>query len=394
MKIQSIERIPVIYHIMRKGWTGESQTGSRKYHMWPETLPSVLIKVYTTDGQMGIGEAITMQWYLGNTQSHNYELLGHYAKLIEGEDPANLERIHKMLVSASGRGAPGVRAADDAIDMALLDLLGRAWREPVYNLLGGANKLMIPLNPNLYLGTPEQMADEAKSYVARGYKALKIKCGTDVEEQGWSIETATNDVQKLVRTLEEVPKTVLIDADANQSWGNYKRAINIVKVFRLEQYLNLGIEQPVHYLDVEGAKRIAEAISLPLILDETIFSAEMLAEIIRRGAADRIVIKPVRVGGMYVARKMIAMAEAAGINVAIDNLPYSKIGDTAMCHLAATIKEPYPGSYNGHNDLKENPVKTGGLTIEDGFARISSSSPGLGIELDDSAIEEMKVKID
>jgi L-alanine-DL-glutamate epimerase-like enolase superfamily enzyme len=237
------------------------------------------------------------------------------------------------------------------------------------------------------------MADQAKRFVSCGYKALKIKCGMDLEEKGWSIETAAAEVQKLVRTLEQVPETVLIDADSNQAWGNYKRAITIVRKFGLEKYLNLGIEQPVHYMDIEGASKIAKAISLPLILDETIFSPESLAEVIIRKAADRIVTKPVRVGGIYTARKMIAMAEASGIGVAIDGLPYSKIGDTAMCHLAATIKEPYPGGLDGHTWLRENPVKSGGLTIEDGYAKVSSS-PGLGIQLNDDVIEDIRTEVD
>jgi L-alanine-DL-glutamate epimerase-like enolase superfamily enzyme len=291
-----------------------------------------------------------------------------------------------------GRGHPSARAADDAIDMALLDLLGKAWGEPVYNLLGGYHHLKIPMNPNLYLGTPERMVEQAKEFIKRGYKALKIKCGMDLEEKGWNLETARFDIDKLVRTLQELPQTIMIDADSNQAWGNYKRAITIVKAYELEKFLNLGIEQPTHYMDIAGASKIASSISLPLILDETIFSPESLVEVIRRNAADRIVIKPSRIGGIYIARKMIAMAEASGINVAVDGLPYSKIGDTAMAHLAATIKEPYPGDLESHTWLRENPVKSGGLKIEDGYAKISSS-PGLGIDLDEDAIEKIRVTI-
>lgn len=393
MKIQTIERIPVLYHVMKEGWGEETQTEFKKYHMWPSTMPAVLTKITTTNGQIGVGEAMAMHWYLGNTQAQNYKLLGLFAKGLEGEDPANLEGIHKMLISMAGRGLPGARAADDAISMALLDLLGKEWKQPVYSLLGGFHQLRIPVNPNLYFHTQDEMVEQAKEFVSRGYRALKIKCGMDVEEKGWSIETATAEIQKLVRTLEEIPATVLIDADANQAWGNYKRAITIVKKFGLENYLNLGIEQPIHYMDIEGASRIAKAISLPLILDESVFSPESLAEVIMRKAADRIVIKPVRAGGVYVARKMIAMAEACGIGVAIDGLPYSKIGDTAMCHLAATIKEPYPGDLEGHTWFKENPVKRGGLTIEDGYAKVPSS-PGLGIELDDELIEDIRTEVD
>jgi L-alanine-DL-glutamate epimerase-like enolase superfamily enzyme len=385
MKIQTVERIPLLYHVMKKGWAEETETRTKKYDIWPSTMSCVLVKITTSNGLTGVGEAMAMDWYLGNTQSHNFAVLGQYAKQIQGEDPTNLERIHKILVSTSGRGHPGARAADDAIDMALLDLLGKAWDAPVYTILGGAHHTKIPINPNLYLGTPDQMAEEAKDFVRRGYKALKIKCGMDIEQEGWTLETAHHDIAKLTQTLAEVPDTILIDADSNQSWGNYKRAISIVKAYNLERYLNLGIEQPVHYLDLEGASRIAKAIRLQLILDESVFSAEAFANVVRRNAADRIVIKTARVGGIYVARKMITMAETFGINVAVDTLPYSRIGDTAMCHLSATIKEPYPGDLEGHTWLKENPLKSGGLVVEDGFSK-PPSAPGLGIELNEEKI--------
>lgn len=76
------------------------------------------------------------------------------------------------------------------------------------------------------------------------------------------------------------------------------------------------------------------------------------------------------------------------MNVSIDSTPYSKIGDTAVAHLAATVREPYLLEVETHTWLKENPVKAGGVNLENGRARIDSK-PGLGMELDNDAIEKM-----
>ena len=393
MKIQNIERIPVLYHIRKKGWGAEDETGSKKYSIWPSTIPSVIIKVHTSDGQVGVGEAVNMHWYLGNTQAQSYRVLGLYDDFLRGKDPVDLEILHKGLVSIIGRGAPGARAADDAISMALFDLLGKAWGEPVYNILGGAHTLRIPINPNIYMSSPDDMAEEAKRYLKNGFRAIKIKCGMDIEEKGWSLDTGIFDVRKLIQTLDVIPGNIMVDADPNQSWGPYKRTITIVKSYGLERYLNLGIEQPVQYMDIDGASRIAKGIGLPLILDESIFSIESFAEVIKRGAADRIVLKTVRVGGLFVGRKIINMAEAFNIGVSVDSLPYSKIGDTAIAHLAATIREPQPGGW-GDDWLAEDTVKHGGVKIHDGFATIEGKAPGLGIELDDEAIDQIRVKPD
>lgn len=190
-----------------------------------------------------------------------------------------------------------------------------------------------------------------------------------------------------------MPSTVYVDGDCNQSWGSARRAITLVKAYNLERYNNLALEQPVRYLDISGARDIARAVALPLVLGETIFSSEMLIEVIRLNAAHRIVAKPTRVGGLIEGRKLVTIAEAANINVSVDGGPYSKIGDTALCHLAATIKEPYPLCSEFHTWIKEDPVKSGGLTLEDGWAKVSSA-PGLGIKLDYDAIEEMEIKTD
>jgi len=388
MEIERIEKIPVEYHIEKEGWSRNVE--SKKYDFWPATLPGVIIKLHVSGGLCGVGEAVTQYWYLGSTLEHVYRALSMFEVALKGKDPRNLEKIHKIMESNLGRGAPGVQPAKDGLNMALYDVLGKHYGEPAYNLLGGAHQTSFQLMTNLYLGTPETMAKRAKEYADRGY-SLKIKCGMDIEEKGWSLATAKKDVRKLTLTLETVPDTIYVDADSNQSWGTAKRTITIVKSNNLEKYSNLAIEQPVQYADLEGASRIAAAISLPVVLDESIYSPEVLIEAIRKNAADRIVIKPTRVGGLYTTRKMISIAEAAGVNVSIDSTPFSKIGDTAVCHVAATIREPYPLDVETHTWLKENSVKSGGLVLDGDIAKIDSK-PGLGIELNEDVIESIRLK--
>jgi L-alanine-DL-glutamate epimerase-like enolase superfamily enzyme len=378
-----------MYHIIKEGWTADSQYHS--YYFWPSETTSLIIEVQTSNGLIGIGEAAVEHWYYGNTLEHNSKILKLYEERIKGEDPENLARIHKLVDAAIGRGAPSSKSSKDALDTALLDIAGQAHSEPIYNLLGGAYQTTFELMTNLYLDTAERMAQKAMEAVKHGYTGLKIKCGLEVEEKGYSLKNINQDLAKLLKTLEVVPNTIQVDGDCNQSWGSAHRTISLIKANNLENYSNVGIEQPVGYLDLQGASEIAKATSIPVVLDESIFSPEMLIEVIRRGAADRIVVKPSRVGGLTESKKLITIAEAAGINVCLDNAPCSRIGMTAMCHAAALVKEPYPACADLHSWLKEDPVKKGGLTVEDGSAKISSA-PGLGIELNYDVLEETRVR--
>jgi L-alanine-DL-glutamate epimerase-like enolase superfamily enzyme len=73
-----------------------------------------------------------------------------------------------------------------------------------------------------------------------------------------------------------------------------------------------------------------------------------MLQIVKHDAADRIVLKFSRVGGLTPALKIINICEAAWIGVSLDTMPFTKLGDTANCHLAAAIRDPYPIDVEGH----------------------------------------------
>lgn len=387
MRIEGIETSPVRCTLNKEGWRADGE----QYGFWPSHMDFVIVRVHASGGLLGIGEAAAAPWYYGSTVQHNLRLLQLYEEAIKGEDPRNLAKIHKVLDVVAGSGFPTPLAAKDAIDMALLDLAGKALGLPVYTLLGGAFRTEFELMTNLYLQTPELMGQRVKEYVDRGFKGIKVKCGNEVERRGWSLEVMATEVGKIKAALAVAPPNVYLDADANQAWGSARRVITVVNS-EFRGCTNLAIEQPIRYADLAGLRQIAESISLPLILDETVISPEFLVQAILAGAArDRIVVKPVRVGGLTPARRCIVIAEAAGIGVSIDSAPYTRIGDTAVCHLAATVRDPYPLEAECHTWFDEDPVKRGGVTLDGGLARISAD-PGLGLELDESAIKAMRIR--
>lgn len=97
-----------------------------------------------------------------------------------------------------------------------------------------------------------------------------------------------------------------------------------------------------------------------------------------------------RLGGFFEALKLIAICESAGIGVSVDTNPYTMIGDTACCHIAAAIRTPYPVDCEGHVsflDWGPHRFVTGGIVIRDGRARLPEA-PGLGVDVDWDALAQ------
>ena len=387
MKIKNIDKFPISLHFTKAGYREEDKASS----VWARGVYSIIIRVNTDEGISGLGEATTITHYYGETQEGMMKLLESYERLLVGEDPFDVASAHCQMNLVTGADAPGCHSARAAIDMALYDIIGKAKNQPVYEVWGGAYRTEFEMLTNLYEDTPEEKARACQESVRKGFRGLKIKVGDILLTRGWSIENLRKEKDKLIAALEAVPPDIYIDADANQSWQSAKIAANIVEDLLQDKYYpNLSLEQPLHYLDISGHSYLRRSVKVPIILDESVLSPEAMLQIAKNDAADRIVLKLNRVGGFWPARKVINIAEAASMGISVDTMPFTKLGDTANCHLAATIKDPYPVDAEGHLWFETTPFK-GGIEIKNGRA-ILPKVPGLGMQLDEEILRSMTKK--
>ena len=185
-----------------------------------------------------------------------------------------------------------------------------------------------------------------------------------------------------------LPGDVQVDVDANQGLMSAKIAIGLFeRVRRVAHHPNLAIEQPLHHLDLAGHAMIRRALPYPVVLDEAVTSPAAIIQIVRLEAADRIVLKPNRVGGLWPSMKIIDICEAHGIGVSLDTMPFTVLGDTMLCHLGATLQTHYPLDAEGHTFFKETPF-IGGITLKDGRVQISEE-PGFGVAVDEARLLAM-----
>ena len=379
MKIAKVESFRLYPVAIKEAWVDDE-------YVWPSHPPSFLVRVTAESGETGVGEITSQQWYLGETADQIAELIRLYDQALQGAEAGNIAMCHFLMEEAFGGGMPGSRGARSGVDMAIYDLVGKARGVPAYELMGGGYRTEFELLTNLYHKTPEAMAEGCREFIARGFKGLKIKVGDVLLSKGWNRDNMLSELAKLQAAIEVTPSDVYIDADANQGWDSANWTVSVLG--RFAGCDNLSIEQPLHYADLDGAAHVRAQGGVPVILDESVWSAKAMLQIARMQAADRIVLKLNRLGGFFEASKVIAICDSAAIGVSVDTNPYTLVGDTACCHIAATVPKPYPVDCEGHVsflDWGDEAMVKGGITIRDGRAHLPDA-PGLGVEVDWEAV--------
>ena len=134
----------------------------------------VTLKIETSDGVTGLGDA-TLN---GRELAVASYLTDHVIPCLIGRDAHNIEDTWQYLYrGAYWRRGPVTMAAIAAVDTALWDIKGKVAGLPVYQLLGGRcrNGAMVYCHAN---GTTiEETLEQAESYLAMGYKAIRLQSG-------------------------------------------------------------------------------------------------------------------------------------------------------------------------------------------------------------------------
>jgi L-alanine-DL-glutamate epimerase-like enolase superfamily enzyme len=336
---------------------------------------SVVVRVHTNEGLVGVGEAVLAPYFTGETQlGAKNAIEGLLAPSLVGMDAFDLQAI----VQRMDRVLYGNSATKAAIDIALHDLVAKALDVPLFRLLGG--KVRDRVDSTWYLSAvePEQVAEEAQAGVERGFQAVKIKLGT---------QPAAMDIQRLRAVREAVGEEVQIRADANQAWAPREaiRFLTAAADYRLQ-----FIEQPVKRGDIAGMARVARAVDTAVAPDEGLFGAEDALRYIQAGAADGVVMKLIKTGGLLGARKLAAIVETASLGLHLGGMP----GETSICaaaavHLAVALPTLSWGSgiypHSAQLDVvgeRLSPVKG---------AYLPPKGPGLGVELDEKALAHCRI---
>lgn len=370
MKITHIETIPVRVPL-RPDLMIRSARGTHS------SSPFLLVKVHTDAGIVGLGEVSCTPRWSGEdhfTAQHFIQTL--LGPMLIGEDPAPVEALTAKLDKALARNY----FTKSALDMALWDIAGKAAGVPAYKLLGGAVRESVATKWSISGVAPERSAEIASWAVGQGFTTVKVKVGTP-----------DGDVERVAAVRKSVGDKVRIGVDANGGWS-VQAALDISPRLRAQNIF--FVEQPVAAPDLAGMAEIRRKIQLPVIADESVYTAEDATNVVRAGAADVFSVYVGKAGGITGACKVVAVAESAGLACTIGSNLELGVGSAAMIHLAMAMKgvrsEEFPcdiiGPFYYEDDVIRQPLELGG-----GKAR-PHDAPGLGVELDDEKVRRYAVK--
>lgn len=375
-KIRSVEVFPVAVPFARQFVLGSGAVGS------PDKAPDqaaavVFVKLTTEDGVVGWGEQRALpSWSYETAETIAVVIKRHLEPILLELTPFDVELFHqrvtKRLSPSVSNGFPFARAA---VDLAMHDAAGKLAGVPVHALLGGKLHDEIPLCSAIGVGAPDVVREHAQQ--SSDYSAYKVKIGGDLDSDAAAIETVA-----------EVAGAKPLWLDANQSYrpSALKQLLDRTSHVRTIHC----VEQPVPSTDTLAMHRLRELIDLPIAIDEGSFTAQDLARAIRLDAADLVVVKICKAGGLRNALKTAQVALSAGIEILASGLTDCGIGFAAALHLFSQLDLALPAELNGPELLSDLYVE--GLTITKAVATVPTA-PGLGVQVDEDRIRAESITL-
>ena len=328
-----------------------------------ESASGLILEIETDEGIVGVGEAP------GPTLPVIQTIVDRELRAVpRRRGPA----AHSSGCSTAWRNTPATGPSIAAyaiagIEMALLDIKGKALGVPVAELLGGISRSKVPVIGYLFIDEPEANAAKAAAFVAAGHTELKLKVGRDL----------TQDHDSVAAIRERVGPDVKIRIDANMNWS-VPAAIKWIRA--LEQYDLQYVEQPVPDFDIAGMAQVRRAVATPIAADESCTTVRSAVELIKADACDVFVVYPSEAGGLTRALQIGALAAAAGKWCAIGSWAELGVATTANAHLAAASPN-FAFANDTHYPLQLEDVLDEPVAIEGGGIEITAE-PGLGVTLD------------
>ena len=339
----------------------------------------LFVRLTTDSGLTGLGEA-TLEWQEMAVQT----LLHEWAEeRILGICPFDIEQVFGNLVRDQYQGGPTVMTVISALEIACWDIIGKTCGQPVYRLLGGRARDMLPAYANGWYGgaiTPQDYAQKASEVVARGYSGMKF----DPFEQAWKDMSqaqmqAAQDIVAAVRDAIGDQVDLMIEVHGRLSVG-----CAIEMGHRLAPYRPAWYEEPVSPHSLELMAEVKRGLPFPIAAGERLYMLEEFARAASMRACDIMQPDLAHCGGLSFGKKIAALCQPQDLRLA----PHCSIGPVALCaaiHFGwATPQVLVQENFADYDAPWRNELVSGWRPMANG-RYILPDKPGLGIELDDAA---------
>ncbi len=346
---------------------------------------SAWVRVRCDDGRFGMGEASPMQGGLASLGIIARDL----APALIGEDPLDHAVLHDRLLHRFAKLGPegALTGALAALDIALWDLKGKLFGQPIYKLLGGAWRTSVPFYASIG-GNGERSVDEVLRVVETRLRdqpaAVKIRFDADRTRPDHDIP---GDIAKARAVRRLVGDAFPLAFDANNGY-TVGGAIRVGRA--LEELGYWWFEEPVQHYHVKAMGEVARRLDITVSAGEQTYTLAGLADLIDAGVR---MVQPdiVKMGGLTGMLRCAALAQAHGVEL-VPHQTQPTVGHIASLHLAASqshatkpceLNDPSPRQHA----VFDNPPQP-----VDGFFRLPTE-PGLGLRINEAELAKRRVPI-
>ena len=374
MKITNVEAFPVSFPLETP-----SQDATGVWHSWD----TVIVKITAEDGTSGYGEIGPIH---GGGIAIFKAMVDHKLRdVVIGENAFDRERLYeKMLGRGTSSYALGQKGAIvtavAGVDIALWDLAGKLLDAPVYQLLGGCVHEKIPAYASGFFGksgrplTPEECADEAKSYADQGFKGVKMKVGFGRKQDLLNLEAVRNALGPDLG--------IMVDANQGYSYHDVLKIAAELAAFDLT-----FLEEPLPINDLDAMAALVAAVEIPIAAGENYYTRFEFRDVLVKRAVNIVQPDIIHAGGITETKKIADMASAW--NTPLAPHIHATVGVAASIHLLTstpnTLAAEYitsGGSYRLRQDLYGK-----AFMAQDGWVT-ATTEPGLGIHINEEMFEK------
>jgi L-alanine-DL-glutamate epimerase-like enolase superfamily enzyme len=331
----------------------------------------VFVEVTTDEGVTGYGMTGNLQSF-GVREFINRQL----APFLKGKNALETEaRWQEMFLTFNPRYQTGAwSSAVSAVDIALWDIKGKHYKEPVWRLLGGAKK-KVPayITFGLLDFSREQLVEFARRFATEGQDKFKMVVAIN------HAEDTAEDAARVKAVREAIGEKADLMIDANYLFS-MNRALELAK--RVEPYNITWFEEPLYGNDARLLAQLRQRCPVPISAGQNEGSRFRHLELLQSGSIDILQPNVVYVGGYTEAMKVAAMAQAYNILLTTGGgWPHHNMHFQAAVSNGWRVEFHYL-MWKAGETIYQNPPKP-----EKGFVTLTEE-PGLGLEPKREALEE------
>jgi L-alanine-DL-glutamate epimerase-like enolase superfamily enzyme len=371
MKITRVEPIHLRQHDINERCDGSQET--------------LIVKVHTDAGIVGLGEAdsssLVAKAIIEAPLSH--KICRGLAECVVGQDPFEIDRlIHRMYEGAIFFGRQGaVIQAMSAVEIALWDIMGKAVKRPVYQLLGGGFRKTFRAYASILFGdTPAETEAIGKKFVDQGFRAIKF---------GWGPmgESEASDIAHVRAARKAIGPDVELMVDAGLAWDT---ATAIKRARQFGEFNLSWLEEPLHPDNLQGYARLcASSPPMRIAAGEQICDVREFAQMMDVGGIDVAQVDVTRVGGLA-RSKRIGWDSYERHRLCVNHSYKTGVNIAASLHFVAALPNTHYFEYCVEQGALRQTLTKQKFPVIDGNITVPEE-PGLGVDLDEAIVEKFRV---